>query len=175
MEAKRVRERRVERPTVTVVAPEVCPLADDWFDWTFFSVVEMKNDPQIDPRELRPVMELPLVWTPGPGDPSVGSVRPTHLVGRRHQHAEFEVDGIRVHVDRVFGGRVGGPGYSIRVVQIYVDGVMAVPRAFVAGMLCGNGGRTPAAAILPNGLVVEAEVLGGVTRISRRIERTRSR
>lgn len=130
-----------------------CPLGTDWHRWDVLnagarlSVLPTRNAPPVSASGGAP---LKVQWSP-----------PTlHFAGHRtlrHSHGEFDVMGIRVHVDWVTMD-AWGPGRSLVEARVFVNGEL---RGYAAEGGCSLGSGTacyfPAVARISPGFAVTVD------------------
>lgn len=129
-----------------------CPIADQWREWDFLSL-RRRELPAKAPHfnehvDIGPeVGVIAVVWKRGehnaPYRPPTrkegrGADRRFSLGPPAHAHTEFEVDGHRVHLDRVSGTKYG-PGRSWTEVVAFVDGA-CVGHGWMGACSLGFGG-----------------------------------
>jgi acetoin utilization deacetylase AcuC-like enzyme len=129
-----------------------CPLGDRWRSWDFLNLPRRELSRQASrfnaPIAFGHVAEpVAATWERGPEDalyrpPTVaegegGAERFAHG-SPAHAHAEFEVDGRRVHLDCISGTK-NGPGRSWTEIVAFVDGA-CVAHGWTGGCSLGFGG-----------------------------------
>lgn len=129
-----------------------CPLGDAWRTWDFLTLpkreLPLKADAFNVARSAGPkVRAIDVVWERGLHDalyrpPTVeeggGVAWRFEHASPSHTHCEVEVEGHRVHLDRV-GGTKYGPGRSWTEIVAFVDGV-CVAHGWEGGCSLGFGG-----------------------------------
>ena len=130
----------LSNPSVSDPAP--CPLGTRWAAWKIYVFMRCASGgTHLTPEErtavLRarrrrlswtPVSPLSVEWTVGPGDATLLAGGEGLLSGRRHLHASTRIGTRTIHVDWATGTG-GGPGFSYKLVRIYVDGVLVDEQA----------------------------------------------
>ncbi len=129
-----------------------CPLGDTWRAWDFLNLPRRELPAKASHFNRRlavgPATDtLDVVWERGPHDALYRPPTPEEEDGMEgrfkhgspsHTHTAFEVDGRRVHLDRVGGTRYG-PGRSWTEIVAFVDGA-CVAHGWQGGCSLGFGG-----------------------------------
>jgi hypothetical protein len=151
----------------SVSGPEPCPLGTRWAAWQIYVFIRgASGGKHLTPEEheavrrakrrrlsWKPASPLPVEWSVGPGDATRLADGDGLLSRRRHVHASTRIGTRSIHIDWATG-MGGGPGFSYKLVHIYVDGALADESAHGGSSLGFTLWGGPALAVIRRGLAV---------------------
>ena len=151
----------------SVSDPEPCPLGTRWAAWKIYVFTRgVSGGEHLTPEEReavrrarrrrlswKPASPLSVEWSVGPGDAIRLADGGGLLYRRRHVHASTRIGTRSIHIDWATG-MGGGPGFSYKLVHIYVDGALVDESAHGGSSLGFTLWGGPALAIIRRGLAV---------------------
>ena len=151
----------------SVSDPEPCPLGTRWAAWKIYVFMRgASGGEHLTPEEReavrrarrrrlswKPVSPLSVEWSVGPGDATRLADGDGLLCRRRHVHASTTIGTRSIHIDWATG-MGGGPGFSYKLVHIYVDGALVDESAHGGSSLGFTLWGGPALAVIRRGLAV---------------------